>query len=79
MLKDVVPSGFVIVDLKYLDSIGFFASLANRLFLKESDPKASQIKFWDKYLVAMSRTIDPLIGFSAGKSIFSVMQKESLN
>jgi len=75
MLKNIVPPIMKLVDVRYLDSIGFFASLANRIVLKSSDPKPSQVMFWDCYMVPLSRLIDPLISYSAGKSIMAVMRK----
>jgi SAM-dependent methyltransferase len=62
--------------LVYLDSIGFFASLANKLILKSAMPKPSQIAFWDNVLVRMSRVVDPVLGFSAGKSVLAVWRKK---
>lgn len=63
------------VRLVYLDSIGFFASLANKLILKSAMPKPSQIAFWDNVLVRMSRVVDPVLGYSAGKSVLAVWRK----
>jgi SAM-dependent methyltransferase len=65
------------VRLVYLDSIGFFASLANKLILKSAMPKPSQIAFWDNVLVRMSRVVDPVLGFSAGKSVLAVWRKKA--
>lgn len=65
------------VRLNYLDSIGFFASLANKLILKSAMPKPSQIAFWDNVLVPMSRVVDPVLGFSAGKSVLAVWRKKA--
>ena len=65
------------VRLVYLDSIGFFASLANKLILKSAMPKPSQIAFWDRVLVRMSRMTDPIFGYSAGKSVLAVWRKTS--
>ena len=59
------------VRLCYLDSIGLFASLGNRLLLQSAMPKPSQIAFWDRVLVRMSRLVDPLLGYSAGKSVLA--------
>jgi SAM-dependent methyltransferase len=64
------------VCLVYLDSIGFFASLANKLMLKSAMPKPSQIAFWDNVLVRISRVVDPVLGFSAGKSVLAVWRKK---
>jgi SAM-dependent methyltransferase len=64
------------VRLVYLDSIGFFASLANKLILKSAMPKPSQIAFWDNVLVRMSKVVDPVLGYSAGKSVLAVWRKK---
>lgn len=61
--------------LEYLDSIGFFASLANRLLLQQKSPSLKQILFWDRVLVRMSRIVDPLLLFRAGKSVVGVWEK----
>lgn len=79
LLRTAKPAGCHTEELYYLDSIGFFASLANRLILKESQPKLSHVQFWDKYLVPMSRFVDPLIFFKAGKTIVALFRKENVN
>ena len=38
-------------------------------------PKPSQIAFWDRVLVRMSRVVDPVLGYSAGKSVLAVWRK----
>jgi SAM-dependent methyltransferase len=63
--------------LIYLDSIGFFASLANKLILKSAMPKPAQIAFWDRVLVRMSKVVDPILRFSAGKSVLAVWRKKA--
>ena len=63
------------VRLVYLDSIGFFASLANKLILKSAMPGPSQIAFWDRVLVRISKAVDPVLGYSAGKSVLAVWRK----
>jgi SAM-dependent methyltransferase len=64
------------VRLVYLDSIGLFASLANKIFLKSAMPRPSQIAFWDQVLVRISRVVDPILGYSAGKSVLAVWRKK---
>jgi SAM-dependent methyltransferase len=63
------------VRLDYLDSIGFFASLANKLLLRSAMPGPSQVAFWDRVLVRMSRVSDPALGYSAGKSVLAAWRK----
>jgi SAM-dependent methyltransferase len=67
--------GLETVRLVYLDSIGFFASLANKLVLRSASPTASQIAFWDRALVRLSKVVDPILGHSAGKSVLAIWRK----
>ena len=60
--------------VSYLDSAGYLLSLANRMILRQSSPTLHQIWFWDKYILPVSRFIDPLLGFRWGKSILGVWQ-----
>ena len=71
----LAPKGSRQARLVYLDSIGLFASLANKLVLKSAMPKPSQVAFWDRVLVRMSRLVDPVLGYSAGKSVLAVWRK----
>jgi SAM-dependent methyltransferase len=59
----------------FLDSVGFFASIANRLFLKESLPSPSQLALWDRVLVPMSEYADQLFGATFGKTIVFIWQR----
>jgi SAM-dependent methyltransferase len=68
----ILPCGLETVKLHYLDSVGFMASLANRLFLRQALPNLRQILVWDRFMVRMSNLLDPLIGHRAGKSLFYV-------
>jgi phospholipid N-methyltransferase len=76
-LINLTPDGLGIIQIQYMDSIGFFASLANRLILKQSDPSPAQIKFWDRVMVPFSRIFDPLFFNMAGKSIIVIYQKKA--
>ena len=69
------PEGAKLVRLRYLDSVGVFASLANRFLLKQSMPTASQIATWDGLMVPLSRVLDPLLGYTVGKSALAIWQK----
>ena len=46
-LKRILPTKSKIIEMKYIDSIGFFASLVNKLFLKSNNPTLKQVLFWD--------------------------------
>ncbi len=76
MLRSLVPVNMVIKQMRYLDSIGLLASLANRLFLKTDTPTRKQIQLWDNFMVRTSRLVDIMIRYNAGKSILCVLEKK---
>ena len=78
-LSEVVPTGLERIDLKYLDSVGAIASLGNRLVLKSRMPNAKQLAVWDKLMIPLSKLIDPLLGYRAGKSVLGVWRKPILS
>ncbi len=59
----------------YLDSVGYFASLANRLLLRQGSPAKSQILLWDNVMVPASRVVDRLCLRSVGRSVVAVWIK----
>ncbi|OKH19666.1 methyltransferase type 12 [Hydrococcus rivularis NIES-593] len=75
-LKAVLPDDIEIIKLNYLDCVGLLASLGNKLVLKQSQPTLKQIKVWDRFMVPISRKLDPIIGYSFGKSVLLVGRKK---
>lgn len=75
MMRTVGPNGCRLVRLWYLDSIGFFASLANRTILRSDAPSSYQVAFWDNTLVRMSRVADRLTRYRFGKTVIGVWAK----
>ena len=71
----VTNDNLKIVNSIYLDSVGYFASLANKLFLKERYPSLRQIQFWDSFIIRLSTIFDKLFFFKAGKTIVAVFEK----
>lgn len=63
------------VRLSYLDCAGMVASLGNRLLLRQAAPELNQILFWDRFLVPLSRRIDPWTLHTVGKSILGIWVK----
>ncbi len=59
---------------RYLDSGGYFLSWANSKFLAQSAPTTTQIRFWDSFVIPVSRLVDRLLGFRFGKSLLIVWQ-----
>jgi hypothetical protein len=74
-LAALTPANCRLVKLIMLDSVGFFASLVNRFFLKAQMPSKAQIALWDKRLVPLSRAVDPGTGFRFGKSVVAIWQR----
>jgi hypothetical protein len=68
-------NGLTLVDAFFLDSVGFFASLTNRMFLKSTMPSAKQIAVWDRIMVPLSKFADVFFGFVLGRSIVVIWRK----
>jgi len=75
MLCNIAPAGLRPERLRYLDSAGFLLSAANRLFLRQSMPTKAQLKFWDDWVIPLSRILDPLCLYSVGKTVIAVWTK----
>lgn len=74
-LRAVGPTDCQLVLLRYLDSVGLLASLANRVALRSSSPTERQIAFWDRFMVPVSRVVDPCFAYRLGKSIVAVWRR----
>ncbi len=74
-LRAVAPPDCKIETLRMLDSVGFFAALANRTVLRSSMPTPRQIQVWDRLMVPLSRWLDPLTAYSFGKSIVAIWSR----
>jgi SAM-dependent methyltransferase len=77
MFVDITPAGLELIRLSYLDSVGLFASLANKLLLRSAMPTAGQIAVWDRLMVPLSRVVDPILCHSLGKSVLGVWRRVS--
>lgn len=50
-------------------------SAANMLSLRQSMPTKAQLRFWDRWIVPISRVLDKLLLYSVGKTIIAVWAK----
>lgn len=75
MLRRIAPPKLTETQAKYMDSVGFLASCANRLVLRQDLPSPAQIKVWDRLLVPPSRILDGLAGPFFGRSVLMVWTK----
>lgn len=62
-------------QLYYLDSVGCIASWLNAALMKSSMPTHSQVWFWDRVMVPLSRVLDPILGYRVGKTVVMVISK----
>lgn len=74
-LKALTPKNCRVANAFYLDAVGMLASVANLLILRASEPKLSQIKFWDGTIIPISRLFDPLVNFSLGRSVICIYER----
>src|SRR3989338_1318285 len=75
-LRAAAPPSLQSKKLIYLDSEGLFASLANKVLLKQSMPTEAQIKMWDSFLVPISTVLDRITLHAVGKSVLGIWTKE---
>jgi 2-polyprenyl-3-methyl-5-hydroxy-6-metoxy-1,4-benzoquinol methylase len=74
-LQTVAPANLRQETLEYLDSASLFASMANRVLLRQALPTKRQILFWDRILVPVSRMLDVALAGRFGKSLFGVWRR----
>jgi SAM-dependent methyltransferase len=72
MLIKAVPKDLANEKLFYLDSLGVFASVINKLFVKQKYPTKEQIRKWDKLIIPVSKIMDRLVLNLFGKSLIGV-------
>lgn len=76
MLRGITPAGLQLISCRYYDSVGYFAALVNKLFLRKKYPTQRQVLFWDNWMVPVSRLTDQVFFHSFGKSIIGIWKKQ---
>lgn len=75
-LAAVFPESLARRELFYLDSLGMIASLANRFLLRQNAPNEKQVKFWDGWIIPVSRRVlDRVVLHSIGRSVIAVYSR----
>ena len=74
-LRKELPPELEPIRTIYLDSLGLLMSLGNKLLLKQSAPKLSQVLFWDRNVIPVSRITDKLFLHAFGRSLLSISRK----
>lgn len=77
MLREIGPPGLNLEQIWYLDSFGLLLSAANLLFLRQSMPTKSQLAFWDRCVIPLSRVLDRCLYGVLGKSIVGIWRRGS--
>ncbi len=75
-LSTIQPASLTRQKMIYLDSVGFFASLLNKLLLRLSYPAQKQVRVWDQWMIPVSKITDRIFFYSFGKSILAVWKKQ---
>jgi Methyltransferase domain len=75
MLCALTPSNCRVKKIIYLDSVGMATSVVNRFLLSQAMPTVAQIKFWDTYLIPISRSVDRVLGYRFGRSLLGIWAK----
>lgn len=74
-LRAIVPEGLREEKCIYLDAFGLLASAGNLLFLQSANASAGQMRFWDNFLVPISRFLDGALASSVGRSVLGIWRK----
>ena len=74
-LTEIIPEPLELRCLRYLDSVGVLLSLGNRMLLRSATPNHAQIGFWDRWVVPVSRFVDPLLAYRLGKTVVGVWSR----
>lgn len=77
-MRNLTPASLHLEKMKYLDCGGLILSAANALILRQSMPTKAQLRFWDGWMVPLSRLFDRLFLYSVGKTIIAIWRKEAL-
>jgi len=74
-LRSVAPPSLREERCLYLDAVGMLASAGNRMLLRSATPTVGQIRFWDRFLIPLSRFADVVLAFSLGRSVLAIWRR----
>ncbi len=79
MMAGLVASceGLELVRFAYFDCVGVALSLANRWIGRFAAPSPGHVRFWNDYVLPLSRRLDPVLGYRIGKSFVAVAKRVS--
>ncbi|HET9912523.1 MAG TPA: class I SAM-dependent methyltransferase [Anaerolineales bacterium] len=76
MFHGLTPQECKLEKTIYLDSVGIATSLVNRLILSQAMPTVSQILFWDRKIIPVTKWFDRLTHYSFGRSLLGIWKKD---
>lgn len=76
-LSALTPPSTRLERLFFLDSLGVMLSLGNRICLRRKQPRRSQVLFWDRVIIPLSRCLDACLRYRFGRSIVAVWRKHA--
>ena len=69
-------NGLELINLKFLDTIGYFLYFINKIVFKnETFPSSFKIFLWDKIFTPITIFIDFMTGYNYGKCIIDIYKK----
>lgn len=68
--------GLDLERFQYFDCLGMILSLGNKWLTRQTLPTGRQIKFWNDFILPLSRRIDPLLNYRVGKSFVAVARRK---
>ena len=74
-LEALVPDGSRVLQSWYMDINGILLSAMNRFLFRRAQLTRAHILFWDRFCIPLSRLLDRLFGYRAGKSVICVYEK----
>jgi SAM-dependent methyltransferase len=77
-LTALTPDTVKLERLFFLDSLGALLPLGNRLLLGRRQPRRSQVLFWDRCVIPLSRCLDVCLAYCFGRSIIAIWRASSV-
>jgi SAM-dependent methyltransferase len=74
-LAAIAPSSLEQMKLIYLDSAGMLLSLGNRFILRSASPNEASLRFWNDWIIPLSRRLDGMFGYTVGKSVLGIWRR----
>ncbi len=68
-------SGFRAIDLRYMNTIGFFGWWVNAKLIPRQEQSEGQIEVFDKYVVPVLDKVESAVTPPFGQSVFAVLEK----